>query len=543
MRSVSTVRFRFVLAALALLPGLGALGGAEAAAQCILANPSFEIRGTGGAAFAGWNQFGVVGLSSVASHGARAARVVGPSYGGWDVSGYWQEQTCAPGEQWDVTGHVRHPSSKPLTAQCAAIVNVEWRDGGGGLIDYDSFTVATAASPTDQYLDFSLLAGPAPAGTAAARLLLGVLQSPGAASPDVFYDQVTFNSTTPPTIDDKQWNDFPGGRTVVFGNRSWRVKGPGWYGPGNNYFSDAADRVWVDGSNRLHLTLQKSGSIWTCTEVVLEDALGYGDYVLTTEGDLDLLDPQAVLGLFLWEYGPCWDEGYLWWNAFNEVDIEYSRWGYPANGIAQFVAQPYDYAGNLLRFDAAFGAGEVVSHAMRWLSDRVEYRVWRGGPLDESPATLIASWTYAGPHVPRPEQPRLHLNLWKLEGTPAANQEIVFKGFTFIPDGYATGVGGDVASNLPAGPRGRLHPAVPNPFNPRTTVRFDLARAAAVQLEVYDLQGRRVRTLASGRFEAGEHAVAWDGNDDGGAGVASGVYLIQLRGDDFAETRQVTLVK
>lgn len=529
-------------ATLALLLFAGLFARGEARAQCILANPSFELRGSGGVAYQGWNQFGVVGLSTITVHGNWAARVAGPNLGGWDVSGYWQEQASAPGERWAVTGHVRHPAFKPLQAQSVALVNVEWRDGAGDLIDYDSFSVATAASPTDQYLDFSLLTDPAPAGTAKARLLLGVLQSPGSASPDVYYDQVTFNSTTPPTIDEVQWNDFPGGRTLVFGGRTWRVKGPGVYGPGVNWFSDAPTSVWVDATNRLHLTLRNTGGTWACTEVALEEALGYGDYVLTTAGRLDLIDPQAVLGIFLWEYGPCWDNAYLWWNPYNEIDIEYSRWTNPAAQIGQFVAQPYDYPGNLQRFDAAFAAGELVSHAMRWLPDRVEFRVWRGGPFDESPASLIASWTYEGPHIPRPEQPRVHLNLWKLTGVPAANQEVVFQDFRFVPEG-ATDVGDTFAGGLPAAPSGRLHPASPNPFNPLTTIRFDLARAGSVRLEVFDLQGRRVRTLVDDHREAGQHAVAWDGRDTGGAAMASGVYLLRLRGADFAETRQVTLVR
>ncbi|MDO9695035.1 MAG: FlgD immunoglobulin-like domain containing protein [Candidatus Latescibacteria bacterium] len=534
---------RLTFAALAGLLLVSVLPCGPAFAQCILANPSFEIGGSGGATFGGWNQFGTVGSTSLSHHGARAARVIGPNQGSWDVSGFWQSQTSEPGEQWEITGHVRHPSVKPLTGQCVALVNVEWRDGAGALIDYDSYTVADASSPADQYLDFSLLSGPAPAGTATARLLLGVLQSPAAASPDVYYDQVTFYSTTSPTIDDQQWNDFPGGRTLSFAGRTWRVKGPGVYGPGVNYFSIAPDRVWVDGSGQLHLTLKSSGGTWASTEVVVDEALGYGDYILTTVGRPDLLDPQAVLGIFLWEYGTCWDNGYLWWNAFNEIDIEYSRWGNAGANIGQFVAQPYDYPGNISRFAATFAAGEVASHAMRWLPDRVEYRVWRGGPDDESPANLVAAWTYAGPHIPRPEQPRMHLNLWKLAGTPAANQEIVFQDFTFVPEGNATGVQDDIVHGTPAVPAGLLRSVAPNPFNPRTTVRFELTREGPVQLEVFDLEGRRVRTLVDGWFTAGPHTAEWDGLDGEGGGVGSGVYLFQLRGDGYVETRQVTLIR
>jgi len=529
--------------ALAALHLLIVLACGQAAAQCILANPSFEIGGSGGAVFGGWNQFGTVGSTSLAHHGAKAARVIGVTNGNWEVSGFWQNQTCEPGEQWEVTGHVRHPALKPLTGQCVALVNVEWRDGSGALIDYDTFSVAGASSPVDQYLDFAVLGGPAPAGTATARLLLGVLQAPGAASPDVFFDQVTFYSTTAPTVDDQQWNDFPSGRTLSFGGRTWRVKGPGVFGPGVNYFSAAPDRVWVDGAGSLHLTLMYSGGTWSCTEVATEEALGYGDYILTTVGRPDLLDPQVVLGIFLWEYGTCWDNGYLWWNAFNEIDIEYSRWGSPSADVAQFVAQPYDYPGNTSRFDAGFADGEVASHAMRWLADRVEYRVWRGGPGDESPETLIHAWTYAGPHIPRPEQPRLHLNLWKLEGTPAANQEIVFQDFTFVPEGGATGVRDDTVPGTSIAPAGLLRSIVPNPFNPRTTVRFELTVADHIRLEVFDLAGRRVRTLVDGSFAAGRHTAQWDGLDGEGTAVASGMYFFQLRGAGFVETRQATLVR
>ena len=108
-------RRRFTISlVLALLLGLG--GAGPASGQCILSNPSFEILGSGGPVFGGWNQFGAVGSTTVADHGTRAARVSGPNYGGWDVSGYWQGQTCAPGETWAVTGHVFTPSATATTS-------------------------------------------------------------------------------------------------------------------------------------------------------------------------------------------------------------------------------------------------------------------------------------------------------------------------------------------------------------------------------------------------------------------------------------------
>ncbi len=83
----------------------------------------------------------------------------------------------------------------------------------------------------------------------------------------------------------------------------------------------------------------------------------------------------------------------------------------------------------------------------------------------------------------------------------------------------------------------------PNPFNPRTTVRFDLPREGRVELAIYDLQGRRVRTLLAGPAAAGAHEVVW-GDDDAGRGLPSGLYLARLRGPDGTSAeRKLTLVR
>lgn len=526
----STTPVAPILLALGML-----LAGVNAHAQCILANPSFEL-GSGG-----WNQFGNVGTVSEAVHGASAARVTGLNLGGWDVSGYWQQMDSEPGEQWEVTVHVQNSAANPLGSQSSAIVNVEWW-GSSGMITYESHAAANGSTPTGAYEELSFISGPAPSETVAARLLLGVLQAPADPRPDVYYDQITFYSLSSPTMDEMQWGDFPGGRTIDFAGLTWRVKGPGYYGPGPNTFSDATSAVWVDANGGLHLTIKYSGGLWRSTEVTLEETLGYGDYIFTTKGRLDLLDPQAVLGIFLWQYGPCWDEGYLWWNPYNEIDIEFSRWGDAGRDLAQFVAQPYDYAGNISRFDVSFSEDEISSHAFRWMADRVEYRSWRGGPNDEAPENIISSWTYTGPHIPRPEQPRVHLNLWQYDDHPATEQEVIFTDFTFVPEGWTSVPEEPEEPQLSDRPA-RLFPARPNPFNPTTTIGYALRQDADVTMDVFDVAGRRVRRLVNGFFPAGDHEAVWDGLDDRGRSVASGVYLYRLQAGDAEETGRMVLIK
>jgi len=85
---------------------------------------------------------------------------------------------------------------------------------------------------------------------------------------------------------------------------------------------------------------------------------------------------------------------------------------------------------------------------------------------------------------------------------------------------------------------------VPNPFNPLTHVRFDLPRPARVQLDIYDVAGRRVRRLVGGEvYPAGRHEAAWDGRNDAGQTVAAGVYISRLLADGEQMTGRMLLMK
>jgi hypothetical protein len=83
----------------------------------------------------------------------------------------------------------------------------------------------------------------------------------------------------------------------------------------------------------------------------------------------------------------------------------------------------------------------------------------------------------------------------------------------------------------------------PNPFNPATAIRFELARAADVVLAVYDASGARVATLVDARLPAGRHRARWNGADGRGARVASGVYFCRLEAAGEERTRKLVLLK
>ncbi|HJL62984.1 MAG TPA: FlgD immunoglobulin-like domain containing protein, partial [Candidatus Marinimicrobia bacterium] len=88
-----------------------------------------------------------------------------------------------------------------------------------------------------------------------------------------------------------------------------------------------------------------------------------------------------------------------------------------------------------------------------------------------------------------------------------------------------------------------LYPNYPNPFNPETRIRFQLAENSNVRLMIYDVLGRKVRTLVSKRMDAGHHVLNWNGLNDAGADVASGMYVYRIKAGDFIAHRKMLLVR
>ncbi len=88
-----------------------------------------------------------------------------------------------------------------------------------------------------------------------------------------------------------------------------------------------------------------------------------------------------------------------------------------------------------------------------------------------------------------------------------------------------------------------LHPAYPNPFNPSTTIRFDLPVATDMQLAVYDLLGREVTRLVNGHLEAGYHQQVWNGRDRDGREVPSGIYFVLVVTPEFRKSIKTVLLK
>jgi Ca-activated chloride channel family protein len=192
-----------------------------------------------------------------------------------------------------------------------------------------------------------------------------------------------------------------------------------------------------------------------------------------------------------------------------------------------------DYAG-------ASNTDKTRSEQVRYAGDKTFYwrdGVWRDSEYDESRATrrlAFGSGDYFELVRQRPELgPYMAVGTRLLLRAGAEQFEVV---------DTATAVAS--APTLPV--QAHLRPNFPNPFNPATTIRFELERAGVVTLSVYDVTGRRVRTLVQAApLAATAHEITWDGRDDAGASVASGVYVAALRlgGGDREQTRKMVLMK
>jgi hypothetical protein len=173
----------------------------------------------------------------------------------------------------------------------------------------------------------------------------------------------------------------------------------------------------------------------------------------------------------------------------------------------------------------------------------------------ENGGTFKDKWGFIEPEGD-PQRP------WSIADTSVANMSIIFwalgaalsgrherlpPGVAWIGEGDDDDdIAGSLGGNAPIQTtlnRVRLEPIRPNPVRREGHVRFAVDVPAPVSLEIYDVSGRRVRALVAASMEPGEHEAAWDGRDDGGTGVTSGIYFVRLRVGAATRTSRMVFVR
>ena len=208
---------------------------------------------------------------------------------------------------------------------------------------------------------------------------------------------------------------------IVWNGVTWDVKtSRSAVGPGPNVFDKA--NASVDTAGNLHLRIAKNtAGTWTCAEIIGPTSYGYGTYTFSLASAVNALDPNVVLGLFTWS-----DKAPY---AHREIDIEFARWGNPADPTnAQYVVQPYNLPGHLQRY--AQPAAASSQHRFHWHPGTVSWESY------DANGGLIDSYSYSGTDVPRAGDERVHLNLWLFNGAAPTNAlptEVMLSSFVFTP--------------------------------------------------------------------------------------------------------------
>jgi len=335
------------------------------------------------------------------------------------------------------------------------------------------------------------------------------------------------------------------GDTVEFG-----LTGRVYRNDGNNVFTDLGtgspgmagrDAAWgdVDGDGDLDILLVGGppSAPYAC-DVYLND--GGAQFTRATDNPLAGIAGTAAFG----DHDQDGDQDLVLvgWNGATAVATVYANLGAAGNQApsAPTMLQPSQGAGRLtlswnaaadthtpapgltynLRIGTTPGGSQVMS--AQAASDGLRLAPGRGNAQQRLSWSLDlhASWTH------------LYCGVQAIDaagaGSPFSTELVVTPGWVAdvpVPSAYV------------------LHANAPNPFNPSTRLSFELPLPEVVRLGVFDAQGRRVRTLLDGSREAGRHELEWDGRDDGGRAVASGVYLCRMEAGDYRRTIRMTLIR
>lgn len=246
------------------------------------------------------------------------------------------------------------------------------------------------------------------------------------------------------------------GDNLAFSGRVWQIKNyeNTLVGPGNNYFTNHPNDVFVDNDGYLHLTVTERNGKWRSTEVISTDSMSYGTYTWTIQGDPVNIDQNIVLGLFTWDDSTFFEE------ANSEVDIEFSKWGEDTvKRTLQYGVQPISF--DCGYFDDRVDKPEVPTetyigvstHSFTWTDTLISWVSYTGDTygqgdtiatwdfdLNNSPKQKCENGAISKPIViPAPgKNTNARMNLWLVAGANVGpviplRHEIIIRKFEYTP--------------------------------------------------------------------------------------------------------------
>ena len=112
-----------------------------------------------------------------------------------------------------------------------------------------------------------------------------------------------------------------------------------------------------------------------------------------------------------------------------------------------------------------------------------------------------------------------------------------------IPVSFGLSLSTDEKGNNIVPLKNALHKNYPTPFNPVTTIPFDIINTDQIRLSIYNIKGEMVRSLINTKLDPGSYNMLWDGRADSGVNMPAGMYFIELKGSNFRETGKMIYLK
>jgi len=312
-----------------------------------------------------------------------------------------------------------------------------------------------------------------------------------------------------------------------FAGLVWERKS-GCGGPGPNCWApENAELVPGEG---VHLRLTRRMGKWYAGEIRTVAPVPCGSYSAYLVGRTDTLDPNVVLGYFLYDD----DAGETTEPCPDELDMESSRFGDSTAPNGHFVSYAAGLCGpaDLASYSYAL-EGSYTTHQIDWAPGSVNFRMLHGHRCAaEQPAYLIGERSFASPLVPGEGGLRLHVNLWAFAGNPPTDQQDVEIVIRDIVPACAV-----LAAETPTPVRDDALAVRPNPARGGADLQLVLQAAGHVRVTIADVAGRRVATLADGAFPAGMHRLRWEP-----ARRVAGVYVARLEAEGRTLIRRIVLL-
>lgn len=294
------------------------------------------------------------------------------------------------------------------------------------------------------------------------------------------------------------------------------------------YYVVRDDDFKMNNSGSKRCTMQWGGSGWDFNTPSSNNPLVEGPVLLRWDADLHT-----------WIKAETDDGNVILSVKVTDLDLglyhyEYALYNFDCDRRIGSITIPVNDAGNITDIEFHDGDQDATNDWQFTLGSNALTFETETFEQNENANALMFGWLFNfrfNADAP-PQTVNASLGLWK-----PGNGDAVL-GETLAPGSSASLGDLQIARNTV-----RLYPSRPNPLNPNTTIRFDLAERAPVRLDVFDAAGRRVRTLVDGVKASGTHSLVWDGNAADGRRVSSGVYYYLLKAGRENATQSVVVLQ